>query len=106
MRSSHFQVLSETGYLGLAVWLWLHALCFFRNNKIRKQAVKHYDKMHSAIFYKQISIMLMCSQLVFFISGSFYSMAFNDLIWIIFGLTIAQTKLFNQELDKIKQDVD
>jgi len=106
VHSSHFQVLSETGYLGLVFWIWLHTLCFLRNNKIRKLTLKHSGDLPSAIFYRQISIMLMCSQFAFVISGTFYSLAYSDLIWIVFGLTIAQTKLFNQELEKIKSKVD
>jgi hypothetical protein len=106
VHSSHFQVLSEIGYLGLIFWIWLNVLCFLRNNKIRKLTLKHNEVLPSAIFYRQISIMLMCSQFTFVISGAFYSLAYSDLIWIVFGLTIAQTKLFNQELDRINSKVD
>lgn len=106
VHSSNFQVLAELGYLGFIFWVWLHISCFIRNNKIRKLTHQFSDTLPSAVFYRKVSSMLMCSQLVFAISGSFYSLAYSDLIWIIFGLTIAQTKLFNEELNKVNSKVD
>jgi O-antigen ligase len=98
VHSTHFQILSETGYLGLILWVWINVMSLLRNRTLRKLTYEVDCKLTNLIFYRQASTMLICSQLVFIISGSFYSLAYSDLIWIIFGITIVLTKLSNEEV--------
>ena len=43
-------------------------------------------------------IALICAQVVYLLGGAFYELAHNDLIWLIWGLTISLGRL--QSADK------
>jgi len=105
VHSTHFQILSETGYLGLSFWILLLITTYRRLFHIRKlvSIKNNYDKLENPLFYRQLCNAMICSITVFILGGSFYSLAFNDLIWLLFGLTIATTKLVEAELKESDQ---
>jgi len=104
VHSTHFQILSETGYLGISIWTLLLITTYRRLFYIRRLASResNYDKLENPLFYRQLSNAMICSITVFILGGSFYSLSFNDLIWLLFGLTIATTKVLEAELKKIE----
>jgi len=106
VHSTHFQILSETGYLGLICWVLILITTYRRLFHIRRlvSIESNYNKLENPLFYRQLCNAIICSITVFILGGSFYSLAFNDLIWLLFGLTIATTKLVETELKEKKSN--
>jgi putative inorganic carbon (HCO3(-)) transporter len=98
VHSSHFQVLSDTGYFGLVAWLLLIILTLWRLMKIRTLALKSTADEGIKFFYLSLSNALICAMVVFVVGGSFYELAYNELTWIIFGITIALWRLAKTDL--------
>ena len=87
VHSSHFQILSDAGYLGLTVWVGMILLTLGKLWSFRKRLLIPVKQgSGQAKFYLDLSNALFCSALVFFIGGSFYELAYNDFIWLIFAL--------------------
>jgi probable O-glycosylation ligase (exosortase A-associated) len=105
VHSSHFQVLAEAGYIGIVVWGLLFILCYTRLFKLRKLVKKHEEHIENPVFYVQLCNAIICSITVYLLGGSMYALAFNDLIWLNFGVTIILTKLINGEVASISTSV-
>ncbi len=101
VHSSHFQILAEIGYLGMLLWLLLFVVAHKKLMAVRRQALANPNHEHS-FFYLNLANALACAQVVFFIGGAFYEQAYNDLIWLIWGLTIALQRLQNQQQEPAK----
>ncbi|OUS25777.1 hypothetical protein A9Q99_20190 [Gammaproteobacteria bacterium 45_16_T64] len=84
VHSSHFQILSETGYLGLFLWVMLHIVSFSKLWIIRKKALIGMPDPKLSNFYFSLSNSLLCSQVAFLFAGSFYAVALNDVTWVCF----------------------
>jgi len=98
VHSSHFQILADAGYLGFFIWILLFLVSYWKLFKIRSQAKEHIKNQNSQRFYIAISNMLTCSMTVFIVGGAFYEYAYNDIIWLIFGLTIAVERNINKDM--------
>jgi O-antigen ligase len=96
VHSAHFEVLAEIGFLGTLVWLLLFIIAVKRLLKIRKEAKKDIYGDGSNNFYFSAANMLIVSNITFFIGAAFYAQAYNDIIWITWGLTIILTELFQK----------
>ncbi len=93
VHSSHHSILAEIGYPGFLLWcliLLTTYLTLFRVRSSTKILRKTNDKQR---FYFELSNALIASQTVFVIGGTFYEMAYNDFTWLIFGITIAMSRL-------------
>lgn len=101
VHSSHFQVLAEAGYLGLIIWFSLFFFSYLRLLKLRKIIKRHAKQLENPLFYTQLCNAIICSMTVCLVGGSMYALAFNDLIWLNFGITIVLTKLVNKEVSLI-----
>ncbi|PKG81312.1 O-antigen polymerase [Colwellia sp. 75C3] len=101
VHSSHFQVLAESGYLGIFTWGLLFVFTYLRLFKLRRIVKANEKNLDNPIFYTQLCNAIICSITVYLIGGSLYSLAFNDLIWLNFGITIVLTKLINKEVTSI-----
>jgi len=97
VHSSHFQVLSETGYTGLLVWILLFAFTYRRLFALRKSARSYPERYQNSKLLVSLSNTLICSQSVFLLAGSFYALAYNDLLWLIWAITIATTRIMKQQ---------
>ena len=97
VHSSHFQILSDTGYLGVIVWILLHFVSLKKLWNIRKQAKQRYSEHEKFRFYFYVSNTLTCTIVVFMIGGSFYEYAYNEIIWLVWALVIATERLFKKE---------
>jgi O-antigen ligase len=104
VHSSHFQVLAEMGYLGIVIWLFLFLATYTRLFKLRNIVKQQTKNIENPILYIQLCNAIICSTTVYVIGGSLYALAFNDLIWLNFGITIIITKLINQEIANIGKD--
>lgn len=98
VHSSHFQILAEAGYFGFFIWVCLMLVSYWKLYKIKNQANEYIKDQESQRFYIAISNMLICSITVFIVGGAFYEYAYNDLIWLIFGLTIAVERNINKDI--------
>jgi len=93
VHSSHFQMLSEIGYMGATVWALLILVSFYKLFKLRRIALSMGPNIDSSRFYVSLCNALICSQTTFVLGGSFYEIGFSDLIWLNWGLIIALEKL-------------
>lgn len=98
VHSSHFQILAEAGYLGFFIWILLLLVSYWKLFKINNQAKEYIKDQETQRFYIAISNMLICSMTVFIVGGAFYEYAYNDIIWLIFGLTIAVERNINKDI--------
>jgi len=105
VHSSHFQVLAELGYLGIVTWILLFSFTYLRLFKLRRIVKTHEKNIENPIFYTQLCNAIICSITVYLIGGSLYSLTFNDLIWLNFGITIVLTKLIKGEVASIPKNV-
>lgn len=105
VHSTHFQILSENGYLGIFIWIILLSISYRRLFKLRRMAIKDKDKLDSPHFYRQACEALICCQTVFIFGGSFYSFVYADHIWVIFTLVMIITKLMKNELAENKENL-
>lgn len=92
VHSSHFSVLAEAGYGGLAVWLLLLLVTYVNLWKLRAASRPFVDSSDEAWSFFHLSNALIASQTVFVIGGSFYEVGYNDFTWLTFGMTIALSR--------------
>jgi O-antigen ligase len=101
VHSSHFQILADTGYFGFVIWILLFIISYWKLIKIIQLPLSYYENQENRKIYVDLSIMLICSQTVFLLGGSFYEYAYNDIIWLIWSMTIALERiLIEKQKDK------
>ena len=98
VHSSHFQILSDTGYPGILTWVLLLTLSLRKLWLVRKACKTRYKDEPYAEFYLGLSNTLMASMFVFILGGAFYEFGYNDITWLTFGLVIATETLFKKEI--------
>lgn len=98
VHSSHFQVLVDTGFFGILIWLLIFVISLKKLWLIRKKSKLNMAENGNYKFYFLVSNAIICSMLVFLIGGSFYEFAYNDITWLTWGLVIAIERLFKSEL--------
>jgi putative inorganic carbon (HCO3(-)) transporter len=102
VHSSHFNVLSDSGYVGIVVWILLFLVSITRLLSLRRLLNQHKENLDNYSFYYHLCEAALAAQVVFMLGGSFYTLTYMDLIWWIWGLTIILTKLINQEITGIR----
>ncbi len=104
VHSSHFQILADSGYLGFIIWVLLLLVSYWKLTKIKKLSNTSITSPTTRKIYINISHTLICSQTVFIVGGSFYEYAYNDIIWVIFALTMTVEKLIQRECDSLNRE--
>lgn len=102
VHSSHFQVLSDAGFIGFSLWSMLFLVAYRRLWMIRKAAKSRADDYHHHRFYFYLSNALICAMTVFLLGGSFYEYAYNEIIWLVWGMVIAVDRLFHEEENSVE----
>lgn len=102
VHSSHFQMLVDSGYLGLFIWVLLFFISYTKLWKIKHIIKSKIDDEVKSKFYTDLANMLICSQTVFLLGGAFYEFAYNDITWITFALVISIENLIEKELKNRK----
>jgi O-antigen ligase len=97
VHSAHFEALAETGYMGVIVWLLLYIIALKKLFSIRKLANANILHDPKNEFFANAANMLITANIVFFIGSAFYAQAYNDIIWLIWGLTVILVNLFEQK---------
>jgi putative inorganic carbon (hco3(-)) transporter len=86
VHSSHFQVLAETGFLGLAAFegvLLYSIVCAMRIR--RRSRTPNLDPADARLFLTAANG-LIASTIAFLIGGAFVAMALNDLTWMLLSM--------------------
>ncbi len=99
VHSSHFQILADSGYLGLVIWVLIFIVSFSKLWKIRKLLKSDVMDKPKCQFYTDLVNMLLCSQTVFLVGGSFYEYAYNDITWLTLALVIVVDKNIKKEIE-------
>jgi putative inorganic carbon (HCO3(-)) transporter len=86
VHSSHFQVLSEAGFIGVVAWLFLWATAFICAFRIRGRGARSDLSPEDRRMFTTYANALIASMTAFMIGGSFVSMALNDLTWLTFAV--------------------
>ena len=81
-HSIYFEVLGDTGILGLLVFLGIIASCVLTGFKIKQAARGRPDLAWAA----RLASMLQLSLLVFLVTGAALSAAYHDVVFLIFAL--------------------
>lgn len=89
VHSSHFQVLAEIGYPGMAAWMFLFAWGFFAAVRIRTRSARPGLAPESRAFMFTAANGLLTSMAAFVVGGSFIALALNDVTWLTFALLSA-----------------
>ncbi|PYR06698.1 MAG: hypothetical protein DMG00_18030 [Acidobacteria bacterium] len=97
VHSSHFQVLAELGYPGLAIWLGQFACAFLIALRVRRRSWTADLSPASARMMSTTATALMASMTGFLVGGSFLGMALNDVTWLTFAILAA--------LDRVSADL-
>ncbi len=97
VHSSHFQVLSELGYLGGLVWIIEFVLAFRYALRVRRRARDSTLDPATKKFFIGAPTALIVSMAGFIVGGSFISSALNELTWLTFAL-LASLDLMSKRL--------
>jgi O-antigen ligase len=97
VHSSHFQVLAETGYLGMFAWTSLLVYSFASLLRIRRRASYPDLAPDDANLFLCAANGLIASLAAFVVGGSFVAMALNDLTWLLFAM-VASLDLISRRL--------
>jgi len=84
-HSIYFQVLGEQGFVGLALYLIILLVSFWKTSQLKRLALKQPGTAWAA----ELASMIWLSLLVFCLSGAALSMAYYDLFVILAGLLVA-----------------
>ncbi len=99
VHSSHFQILADSGFSGLIIWILLLFVSLKKLSGIKKIVRTNIDDLSKKIFFIDFCNTLICTIVVFILGGSFYEYAYNDVIWLVFALVVVLEKLVNKECD-------
>lgn len=91
VHNSHLQVLTETGWLGAGCWVGLFGVAFLEAFRVRRRAREMSED--NARLTTTVANGLIASMFGFLVGGTFVSMAFNELTWLIFALVASLDRL-------------
>jgi probable O-glycosylation ligase (exosortase A-associated) len=84
-HNSYFEMLGEQGFPGLALWLYLHAVCLIRMERIRRRYKR--DGGERA-WISPLASALQASQLVYLLGSMFVGIAFQPFMFLILAAQI------------------
>jgi putative inorganic carbon (hco3(-)) transporter len=93
VHNSFFQMLAETGFAGLAVYLFLIGWTFRTLFRVRKRASNDSLSFDHRHFYFTLANGMLASMVAFVVGGSTLSLAVNDLTWLTMGTVVALDRL-------------
>ncbi len=93
MHSSHFEVLAENGFFGIAIWLGLFGYSIVVLLRVRRRAARDTVPEDERYFLVSSSNALLVSLVAFLVGGSFIALSLNDLTWYTFSFVAALDRL-------------
>jgi putative inorganic carbon (HCO3(-)) transporter len=103
VHNSHLQVLTENGFLGALLWLYLFYRSFRTAFSIRRRALNDVMNVRERQFLFTTSNAILASMVGFIIGGSFIALSLNDLSWLTFGLLIALDRISNSAETSVEE---
>jgi O-antigen ligase len=101
VHSSHFEVLAETGWVGMAFWLSLNGGALLILYRIRRRALQSAGSDENARFYVTMANGLLASHVAFLIGGAFLAQVLNELNWTTFAFVAVLHRLSARELVRV-----
>ncbi len=86
-HSSYFEMLGEQGWIGLGIFLLLHALGLVQMQKLKRRWKRHTDTRDGWI--APLAMALQQAQIVYLVGAAFVGIAYQPFALIIVGLQIA-----------------
>jgi putative inorganic carbon (hco3(-)) transporter len=105
VHSSHFQILTEAGYLGFAVWIGLFVTSTLQLWRVRKRSRTASIGVARQRFLATTSSAMFCSIVTFGVGSSFYETAHMELIWLSFLITSLLANLSIRMVAEAASDV-
>jgi len=91
VHNSHLQALAETGWLGAVCWVGLFTAAFVEAFRAKRRAVDM--SPDDARLTLTVANGLIASMFGFLVGGTFVSMTYNELTWLIFALVASLDRL-------------
>jgi probable O-glycosylation ligase (exosortase A-associated) len=91
VHSSHFQVLAETGFLGLFLYAALFVVAFRIAFRVRSRSRGNGPEASEFLF--TVANGLIASMTAFLVGGAFIALALNDLTWLTFALVASADRI-------------
>ncbi len=85
-HNSYFEMLGEQGFPGLALWLYLHIVCLFRMERIRR---RYRRETGDNAWISPLASALQASQLVYLLGSMFVGIAFQPFMFLPIAAQIA-----------------
>ncbi len=85
-HNSYFEMLGEQGFIGLALWLYLHVWSIIRMERIRRRYVRAHD---DDAWVRPLATALQYSHLVYMLGSMFVGIAFQPFIYMLLAAQIA-----------------
>ena len=83
-HSIYFEILSEQGYIGLAMFLTLELMTWFKASK-----VKNMTRLRPDLFWaRDLALMIQASLTGYAVSGAFLGLAYFDLYYLVIALVV------------------
>lgn len=99
-HSSYFQMISETGFPGGLLFIWLIFYTCLTLIRVKYRALNvRFHSNDRRLFIPIVNGML-ASMTVFMVAGTFGSYALNDLTWYLFALTAAFDRLCSDKTER------
>lgn len=84
-HNSYFEMLGEQGFPGLALWLYLHAVCLWRMERIRR---RYKREAGDQAWISPLASALQASQLVYLLGSMFVGIAFQPFMFLLLAAQI------------------
>lgn len=97
VHNSHLQVLTEQGFVGFGIWMWLFGTSIVACRRLRRVADSRLAGSEEGRFIWDMATALIVSMVGYIIGGTFIALALNDLTWLTFGLVAALERVANRE---------
>ena len=103
MHSSYFQMLTETGFIGFALWIFLFISSIVLCIRVRSRSATPGLTPRDSDVLWTLATAFMVSLVSFSVGGIFISMALNDLTWLIFAAIAALDRVSQAKLEEVRR---
>ena len=103
VHSSYFQMLTETGFIGFALWIFLFISSIVLCIRVRSRSATPGLTPRDSDVLWTLATAFMVSLVSFSVGGIFISMALNDLTWLIFAAIAALDRVSQAKLEEVRR---
>lgn len=99
VHNSHLQVLTEAGFFGFAVWIFLLFYSVSLGLRIRRRALQ--SDGPNRLMYVALAEGITAGFIAFIVGGTFTAIAWNDFTWCLFAILAALDRLSRAEVTQL-----